>query len=106
MTGTLGRGLAFESRSTFRSLAIAGGAPRAELDLITHPSPREAADLYTRLEVVWPAMCRAVQAVQLAPERPADATAGGLASGGGSARRGKGKGPSPQWLRALRGSGR
>ncbi len=58
----------YETRSTFRSLAMAGGAPRAELDLITHPSPREAADLYTRLEVVWPAMCRAVEAVQLEPQ--------------------------------------
>ena len=61
----------YETRATFKSLAMAGGAPRAELDLITHPSPREAADLSTRLEVVWPAMCRAVLAVQLDPQRPA-----------------------------------
>jgi hypothetical protein len=46
---------------------MAGGAPRDELDLITHPSPREAPDLYTRLEVVWPAMCRAVIAVKVEP---------------------------------------
>lgn len=67
----------YESRSTFRSLAMAGGAPRAELDLITHPSPREAADLYTRLEVVWPAMCRAVEAVQVAPRRDDEAAPSG-----------------------------
>jgi integrase len=30
----------YETRATFRSLAIAGGAPREELDLITHPSPK------------------------------------------------------------------
>ncbi len=60
----------YETRATFRSLAIAGGAPLEALNLITHPSPREAADLYTRLEQVWPAMCRAVQAVQLSPEPP------------------------------------
>ncbi len=57
----------YETRATFRSLAIAGGAPRGDLDLITHPSPREASDLYTRLEVVWPAMCRAVLAVKVEP---------------------------------------
>jgi len=57
----------YETRSTFRSLAMAGGAPREDLDLITHPSPRQASDFYTRLDVVWPALCRAVLAVQVAP---------------------------------------
>ncbi len=60
----------YETRATFRSLAIGGGAPLEALNLITHPSPREASELYTRLEQVWPAMCRAVLAVQLSPERP------------------------------------
>jgi integrase len=57
----------YETRATFRSLAIAGGAQRPDLDLITHPSPREAKDVYTRLEKVWPALCRAVLAIELAP---------------------------------------
>lgn len=55
----------YESRATFRSLAIAGGAQRADLDLITHPSPREAKDLYTRLDQAWPALCKAVLAVRV-----------------------------------------
>ncbi|ACL65466.1 integrase family protein [Anaeromyxobacter dehalogenans 2CP-1] len=64
----------YETRATFRSLAIAGGAQRADLDLITHPSPREAKDVYTRLEKVWPALCRAVLAIEL--EAPSPATPG------------------------------
>ncbi len=72
----------YETRATFRSLAIAGGAPRAELDLITHPSPRDASDLYTRLEVVWPAMCRAVLAVAVEPRvDDSDAPKVGVAEG-------------------------
>ena len=66
----------YETRATFRSLAMAGGAPRAELDLLTHPSPREAADLYTRLEVVWPAMCRAILAVRIEPAADAPVPSG------------------------------
>ncbi len=65
----------YETRATFRSLAIGGGAPLEALNLITHPSPREASELYTRIEQVWPAMCRAVQAVQLTPERPGNGAA-------------------------------
>jgi integrase len=62
----------YESRSTFRSLAIAGGAQRADLNLITHPSPREASDLYTRLDEVWPALCRCVQVIKIGPQSDAD----------------------------------
>lgn len=56
-----------ETRATFRSLALAGGAVREDLDLITHPSPRQASDLYTRLDEVRPLLCRAVECVQVAP---------------------------------------
>ncbi len=65
----------YETRATFRSLAIGGGAPLEALNLITHPSPREASELYTRIEQVWPAMCRAVMAVKLEPGgNPAEGT--------------------------------
>ncbi len=57
----------YESRSTFKSLGMAGGGDPKYLDLITHPSPREARDLYTRLNLVWPALCRAVEAITLSP---------------------------------------
>ena len=55
----------YETRSTFRSLALAGGAVRSDLDLSTHPSPKQASDLYTRLDVIWPALCRAVESIVL-----------------------------------------
>jgi integrase len=60
----------YETRATFRSLALAGGAPLDALNLITHPSPAQASELYTRLAIVWPRMCAAVQAVKLNDERP------------------------------------
>jgi integrase len=60
----------YESRATFRSLAIAGGAPDRALDLITHPSPKEAKDAYTRTDQVWPALCAAVLAVKIEPCDP------------------------------------
>ena len=59
----------YESRSTFRSLALAGGAARDDVDLLTHPSPRSASDVYTRVGVIWPRLCRAVRAIAL--DRPA-----------------------------------
>lgn len=55
----------YETRASFRSLAFAGGANRADVDLITHPSPRQASELYTRLDVIWPALCRAVACIAL-----------------------------------------
>ena len=61
----------YETRSTFRSLARAGGANVADLNLITHPSPREASEFYNRLNSIWPALCRAVLAVHVAPREPA-----------------------------------
>jgi hypothetical protein len=98
-----------EARATFRIIAIGGGAPLEALNLITHPSPREASEPYTRLEQVWPAMCRAVLAVQLSPERTGnDAEDGDRISiavpdgDKGKARRPVGFGPSRQngWTRS------
>ncbi len=57
----------YESRSTFRSLARAGGAKVEDLDLITHPSPRAAKDLYNRTGQLWPLMCAAVRCVRVTP---------------------------------------
>lgn len=53
----------YESRSTFRNLALSAGASEFHLNLITHPKPKRASDFYTRLEMQWPGMCAAVLAV-------------------------------------------
>lgn len=58
----------YESRSTFRSLALAGGADEKDLDRLTHPSPKGASEMYTRVGVIWPRLCRAVECIQI--ERP------------------------------------
>ena len=50
----------YESRSTFRNLALSTGANEFHLNLITHPKPKKASDHYTRLEMQWEAMCQAV----------------------------------------------
>ncbi len=55
----------YESRSTFRSLALAGGADEKDLDRLTHPSPKTASDMYTRVGVIWPRLCRAVRAIEI-----------------------------------------
>lgn len=55
----------YETRSTFRSLAMAGGADLVALDLITHPTPKQAKELYTRRRLLWPRMCDAVTAIKL-----------------------------------------
>jgi hypothetical protein len=57
----------YESRATFRNLARAGGANVADLDLITHPSPKAAKDLYNRTAMLWPLMCAAVRCVKVEP---------------------------------------
>ncbi len=57
----------YESRSTFRSLALAGGADERMLDLITHPpSPNsgEAKRAYDRRLLLWPKLCEAVLALK------------------------------------------
>jgi hypothetical protein len=53
----------YESRSTFRNLALSAGASEFHLNLITHPKPKRASDHYTRLEMQWPGMCEAVLAI-------------------------------------------
>jgi hypothetical protein len=39
------------------------GASEFHLNLITHPNPKQASDFYTRLDMQWEQMCRAVQAI-------------------------------------------
>ncbi len=63
----------YESRSTFRNLARAGGANLADLDLITHPSPRAAKDLYNRTGMLWPLMCAAVRCLRVEAGRAPEA---------------------------------
>jgi len=53
----------YESRSTFRNLALSVGASEFHVNLITHPKPKRASDYYTRLEMQWPRMCEAVLAI-------------------------------------------
>ncbi len=53
----------YESRSTFRNLALRADASEFHVNLITHPKPQKAADFYTRLEMQWEGMCRAVLAI-------------------------------------------
>lgn len=56
----------YETRSTFRSLALAGGADAAMVDLITHPSiGRDARGFYNRLRLLWPRLCESVEAIRI-----------------------------------------
>ena len=55
----------YETRSTFISLAEGGGADSGSIAILTHPSPRTAKDLYRRLRLLWPQLCRAVGAIAL-----------------------------------------
>lgn len=50
----------YENRSTFRNLLLRAGAPEFVVNLMTHPSPKQASDFYTRIEMQWPAMCSAI----------------------------------------------
>ena len=59
----LARQRQYESRSTFRNLALSAGAAEFHVNLITHPKPKRASDYYTRLEMQWPGMCDAVLAI-------------------------------------------
>jgi hypothetical protein len=56
----------YDSRATFRSLILAV-RPDLEkfVELITHPAPKRAAQLYDRLALYWPGMCEAVLAIRL-----------------------------------------
>jgi integrase len=60
----------YETRATFRSLALAGGGDLHAVDLITHPSPKQAKDLYERRRLLWPSLCKAVACIHIAPPRP------------------------------------
>ena len=50
------------------------GASEFHLNLITHPKPKQSSDFYTRLDMQWEEMCRAVRAIDRdAWERPRSA---------------------------------
>jgi integrase len=55
----------YESRSTFLSLAEGGGADLATVRLLTHPSPKSAADLYRRQRILWPKLCESVRTIRV-----------------------------------------
>jgi integrase len=57
----------YESRATFINLAEGGGAQADVVRRITHPSIRDAKDLYSRARLRWPAMCAAVRCIRLLP---------------------------------------
>ncbi len=40
------------------------------MDLITHPSPKNAKDLYERRRLLWPRLCEAVNCIVIAPRKP------------------------------------
>ena len=41
-----------------RDLAIAAGAEKFRVDLITHPKPTQGPDFYNRLDMLWPGRVR------------------------------------------------
>ncbi len=67
----------YESRATFRSLALAGGADLHAVNVITHPSPQDAADLYERRHLIWPALCAAVSCITVNRPRQGLSIVGG-----------------------------
>ncbi len=71
----------YETRSTFRSLALGGGAVERDLNRITHPSPKEASDLYSRMDALWPVMCQAVECIRIGPRENAGLTPSGRSHG-------------------------
>ena len=60
----------YESRATFRTLALDGGADSAQVDAITHPSIVIGTDFYRRLEREWRARCAAVLGIDSGAWRP------------------------------------
>ena len=56
----------YESRATFRTLALDGGADNAQIDAITHPRLVTGPDFYRRLERGWGARCAAILAIPAA----------------------------------------
>lgn len=63
---------AYETRSTFRNLLLQAGAQEFHVNLMTHPSPKQASDYYSRLEMLWPAMCETI--LRLKPSTVQSAT--------------------------------
>lgn len=53
----------YESRATFRNLALSAGVPKYQVDLITHPKPTQGPDFYNRLDMLWTGLCEAVSAI-------------------------------------------
>ena len=53
----------YESRATFRNLALSAGVSKFQVDLITHPKPAHGPDYYNRLDMLWSGLCEAVLAI-------------------------------------------
>jgi integrase len=53
----------YESRATFRNLALSTGVSKFQVDLITHPKPTQGPDYYNRLDMLWSGLCEAVLAI-------------------------------------------
>lgn len=49
-----------DTRAVFRNLLLGRRAQKFHVDLMTHPSKKDASDLYTRPEMQWRAMCDAI----------------------------------------------
>ncbi len=65
----------YQSRSTFRSLALANGADGIMLNPVTHLSEGEASDFYNRIGLLWPRLCQTVECVhrRASPDAPRQA---------------------------------
>jgi len=93
----------YETRSTFRNLAMRAGASEFHLNLITHPKPKQASDFYTRLDMQWEEMCKAVQAIDPKAWERATAivTSDEVTIRVTNQRTNKDKAPEPQGFRGL-----
>ena len=57
----------YETRSTFINLAEGAGADPHYVAKLTHPSVRDAKDLYARARQYWPRLCEAVLKIRIDP---------------------------------------
>jgi integrase len=89
-----------DTRATFRSLVITA-RPDLErfADLVTHPAPRDAKDVYRRLGSLWPRMCEAVAAIEVDGPGPARCTSRSILHVCGCRAAGPAQTPSPHLLR-------
>lgn len=55
----------YESRSSFINLCEAGGATDDDVGTLTHAGAKRSKDLYRRVKVLWPKLCRAVLFIQV-----------------------------------------